>query len=63
MSIHPLRSSPGCMADRSKFQLLIYGENHQSGVILKLRGTKIRDLREQLLVQLSSGTGRVRLAE
>jgi hypothetical protein len=41
----------------------IYGENHQGGVVLELRATKIRHLREQLLVQHSSGTGRVRPAE
>ena len=46
-----------------KFQPLIYGENHQGGVVLELRGAKIRHLREQLLIQLSSGTGRVRFAE
>jgi len=27
--------------------------------VLELRAAKIRDLREQLLIQLSSGTGRV----
>lgn len=46
-----------------EFYPLIYGENHQGGVVLELCAAKIRDLREQLLVQLSSGTGRVRRAE
>jgi hypothetical protein len=41
----------------------VYGENHQGGVVLELRATKIRDLREQLPVQFSSGADCVLLSE